>query len=62
MGYAGIEMMDLHSLSLLTDAEILMGKLDSSLFPGLSSSIEVHDGFKGAQSEYAIRKSSLLDT
>jgi len=41
--------------SLLTDAEILRGQLnkDSSLFPGIDDSIEVHDGFKDAQADTA---------
>ncbi|RDB25189.1 Lipase [Hypsizygus marmoreus] len=35
-------------LSLLTDANILMDPLDTKLFPGVSSSVQVHDGFRNA--------------
>jgi len=40
-------------LSLLTDADVFMGALDTSLFPGVSSSVQVHDGFRDAQAETA---------
>ncbi|KAF8311880.1 lipase [Clavulina sp. PMI_390] len=40
-------------LSLLTDAEVVFANLDSTLFPGISSSIEVHDGFATAQAASA---------
>lgn len=30
-----------------------MGPLDTSLFPGVSSGIQVHDGFRDAQAETA---------
>lgn len=40
-------------LSLLTDANIVRSPLDSTLFPGLSSDITVHDGFAAAQSNSA---------
>lgn len=30
-----------------------MGALDTSLFPGVSSSVQVHDGFRDAQAETA---------
>ncbi|KAF8309362.1 alpha/beta-hydrolase [Clavulina sp. PMI_390] len=40
-------------LSLLNDAEADLTTLDSTLFPGLSSSIEVHDGFATAQAASA---------
>lgn len=40
------------SLSLLTDANIIRSPLDSTLFPGLSSDITVHDGFADAQSKW----------
>jgi len=35
--------------ALLTDAEIAYSSLSSSLFPGVSSSVEVDDGFQGEQ-------------
>jgi len=38
-----------HSIPLLTDANFFLTGLDSGLFPGLSSSIEIHDGFGDAQ-------------
>ncbi|KAI5123192.1 hypothetical protein M0805_003959 [Coniferiporia weirii] len=37
----------------LTDADFFKMNLDSSLFPGLSSSIEVHNGFASAQADTA---------
>jgi len=40
-------------LPLVTDADIVLINLDSSLFPGLSSSIEVHSGFADAQASTA---------
>lgn len=36
------------SVSLLTDANILQDPLDTKLFPGVSSSVKVHDGFRNA--------------
>ena len=41
-----------HRLPILTDADIVMTKLDSTLFPGISSSIEVHDGFAGTHERF----------
>ncbi|OSX64054.1 hypothetical protein POSPLADRAFT_1039271 [Postia placenta MAD-698-R-SB12] len=40
-------------LPLVTDADIVKTNLDSSLFPGLSTDIEVHKGFADAQSATA---------
>jgi len=40
-------------LPLLTDGDIEKTTLDSSLFPGISSDIEVHEGFADAQSSTA---------
>ena len=43
------------SVSLLSDADILMLPLDGTLFPGiggLGASIEVHNGFATQQAEY----------
>ncbi|KAN0132756.1 lipase [Lactarius tabidus] len=37
----------------LTDAEIVRKSLDSSLFPGISSSVEVHSGFANEQASTA---------
>lgn len=39
------------SLPLVTDGDITLVNLDSTLFPGLSSDIEVHEGFADAQAE-----------
>ncbi|THG96561.1 hypothetical protein EW026_g5293 [Hermanssonia centrifuga] len=38
---------------LLTDGDVSLTTLDSSLFPGISSSVEVHKGFAAAQSQAA---------
>jgi len=40
-------------LPLITDADIVLTNLDSSLFPGISSSIEVHSGFADEQAKTA---------
>lgn len=40
-------------LAVLTDANIALGPLDQNLFPGLSSSIRVHQGFAGEQAKTA---------
>ncbi|CAE6456021.1 unnamed protein product [Rhizoctonia solani] len=39
--------------SLLTDAEVVMSSLSSSLFPGVSGSVKAHDGFMKAQADTA---------
>ncbi|KAI6041893.1 Alpha/Beta hydrolase protein [Pisolithus marmoratus] len=36
-------------LPLVTDVDFFLANLDSSLFPGISSDVEVHSGFKDAQ-------------
>ncbi|KAL4061893.1 Alpha/Beta hydrolase protein [Scleroderma yunnanense] len=40
-------------LPLVTDADIMLTTLDPTLFPGISSGIEVHSGFKDAQAATA---------
>ncbi|KIL66292.1 hypothetical protein M378DRAFT_124358 [Amanita muscaria Koide BX008] len=40
-------------LSLLTDANIAMATLDPTLFPGVPSTVRVHDGFRHAQAQTA---------
>jgi len=42
-------------LPLIEDVDIVMSNLDSTLFPGISSSIEVHSGFKSAQAQTATK-------
>ncbi|GJE98300.1 lipase [Phanerochaete sordida] len=44
-------------LSDLTDADIFMTTLDPTLFPGISSSVEAHEGFV---SEHALTASTIL--
>ncbi|KAF9451947.1 alpha/beta-hydrolase [Macrolepiota fuliginosa MF-IS2] len=41
----------------LTDVNILMDPLDTSLFPGVSSSVQVHDGFRN---EHALTAPQIL--
>lgn len=41
------------SLSLLTDADIIQRNLDTSLFPGIPSSVFVHDGFADQHAQTA---------
>lgn len=38
--------------SLVTDGDFFLKNLDSALFPGISSSIEVHSGFADEQAMY----------
>jgi len=40
-------------IPILTDADIAFDNLDSTLFPGVSSSVKVHDGFKEAHERAA---------
>ncbi|KAK0501701.1 Alpha/Beta hydrolase protein [Armillaria luteobubalina] len=40
-------------LPILTDINIILSNLDDNLFPGISSDIEVHSGFKEAQADAA---------
>ncbi|KAH7918457.1 alpha/beta-hydrolase [Leucogyrophana mollusca] len=40
-------------LPLVTDADFFLTSLDTTLFPGISSSIEVHNGFRDAQADTA---------
>jgi len=49
-------------LPLVTDADIVMTTLDSTLFPGLSSDIEVHSGFADAQAKAATDVLSAVQT
>ncbi|KAF5393295.1 hypothetical protein D9757_000668 [Collybiopsis confluens] len=41
----------------LTDIEVLLVSLDSKLFPGISSSVQIHDGFRN---EHAKTASAIL--
>jgi predicted lipase len=41
------------SLADLTDGDLILGPLDSTLFPGLSSSIQVHQGFANEHAKTA---------
>ncbi|OBZ72588.1 Lipase [Grifola frondosa] len=49
-------------IPVLTDADIIMTPLESTLFPGISSSIEVHSGFAGSQSRSAPNVLSAVKT
>ncbi|CDO71060.1 hypothetical protein BN946_scf184844.g64 [Trametes cinnabarina] len=49
-------------LPLLEDADIVQERLDSKLFPGLSSSIEAHSGFAGSQKRSASAVLSAVNT
>lgn len=42
-----------HSLSDLTDVDIVMENLDSTLFPGVDSSVHVHSGFANEHAKTA---------
>ena len=43
-----------YSLLILEDLNIIRRTLDSSLFPGLDSSIKVHTGFADAHEKYVL--------
>ncbi|EIN06272.1 lipase [Punctularia strigosozonata HHB-11173 SS5] len=49
-------------LPLITDADIAKGTLDSTLFPGISSSVEVHEGFRSAQASAATQVLAAVQT
>ena len=42
------------SMPILTDANIILRKFDSTLFPGISSDVKVHDGFADSQARFDI--------
>lgn len=42
-------------MSDLTDVDIFMGNLDSTLFPGVSSSVQVHEGFRNEHAKTALQ-------
>ncbi|TFK42078.1 lipase class 3 family protein [Crucibulum laeve] len=45
-----------------TDADAFLGTLDSTLFPGVSSSVEVHSGFRNEQAKTANQILSAVST
>ncbi|KAI6010401.1 Alpha/Beta hydrolase protein [Pisolithus microcarpus] len=49
-------------LPLVTDADFFLTSLDSSLFPGISSDIEVHNGFMNAQASTATEVLAAVQT
>ncbi|KAF7967517.1 hypothetical protein HWV62_34004 [Athelia sp. TMB] len=49
-------------LPLITDASIATENLDSTLFPGISTSIEVHSGFAKAQAAVATQVLAAVQT
>ncbi|KAI6113355.1 Alpha/Beta hydrolase protein [Pisolithus thermaeus] len=49
-------------LPLVTDADFFLTNLDSSLFPGISSDIEVHNGFMDAQASTATEVLAAVQT
>ncbi|OJA11523.1 hypothetical protein AZE42_09435 [Rhizopogon vesiculosus] len=49
-------------LPILTDADFFLTTLDPTLFPGISSNIEVHNGFKDAQAATATAVLSAVKT
>lgn len=49
-------------LPLVTDADFFLTSLDSSLFPGISSDIEVHNGFMNAQASTATEVLTAVQT
>ncbi|KAI6126017.1 Alpha/Beta hydrolase protein, partial [Pisolithus croceorrhizus] len=49
-------------LPLVTDADLFLTNLDSSLFPGISSDIEVHNGFMNAQASTATEILAAVQT
>ncbi|KAI6149905.1 Alpha/Beta hydrolase protein [Pisolithus tinctorius] len=49
-------------LPLLTDLDLVLTNLDSSLFPGIPSDIEVHNGFMNAQASTATQVLTAVQT
>ncbi|KAJ7813147.1 alpha/beta-hydrolase [Mycena olivaceomarginata] len=49
-------------LALVTDSDFFLGTLDPTLFPGLSSSIEVHSGFRDEQAKTATQILAAVQT
>lgn len=49
-------------LPLLTDLDLVLTNLDSSLFPGIPSDIEVHNGFMSAQASTATQVLTAVQT
>ncbi|KAK0490188.1 lipase [Armillaria luteobubalina] len=49
-------------LPIITDLEFFLESLDSSLFPGIGSNIEVHSGFKKAQADTPTKVLSSVKT
>ena len=50
------------SLSDLVDADFFLEKPDATLFPGLSSDIEVHNGFAGSHSRSVAEQCFIQST
>ncbi|TFK42180.1 lipase class 3 family protein [Crucibulum laeve] len=46
----------------LTDVKAVLGTLDATLFPGVSSSVEVHEGFRDEQAKTATQILSAVRT
>ncbi|GLB41588.1 putative alpha beta-hydrolase [Lyophyllum shimeji] len=49
-------------MPIVTDGNFFLESLDSSLFPGVSSSVQVHNGFKDAQAKSATAVLSAVQT
>ncbi|KAK0466791.1 alpha/beta-hydrolase [Desarmillaria tabescens] len=49
-------------LPIITDLDFFLTNLDGSLFPGISSSIQVHSGFKESQADTAAKVLSSVKT
>ncbi|KAJ7272670.1 alpha/beta-hydrolase [Mycena haematopus] len=49
-------------LAIVTDSDFFLGTLDPTLFPGLSSSIEAHSGFRDEQAKTATQVLAAVQT
>ncbi|KAK0436915.1 alpha/beta-hydrolase [Armillaria borealis] len=60
VGHQGTDTTEI--LPIITDLDFFLESLDSSLFPGIGSSIKVHSGFKEAQADAATTVLSSVRT
>ncbi|KAF8075191.1 lipase [Lyophyllum atratum] len=60
VGYQGTDSSQI--MPIVTDGNFFLTNLDSSLFPGISSSIEVHNGFGDAQAKSATAVLAAVQT
>jgi len=60
VGHQGTDTSQIEAIA--TDADAFLGTLDPGLFPGVSSSVEVHNGFRDEQAKTASQVLSAVQT